>query len=92
MAADAESDLQFPSDLFDLVHDIMAASYPPEPCNKVVGLWLIRSLCNVIDTCPKNLLAHLLETMHDALCSWMTDETGQFSTEEYSHDVRARLT
>jgi hypothetical protein len=49
------SHLETPPDapaLLGFVNDTFVSTYPPEPQNKVVLMWLIRTATRVVDTCP----------------------------------------
>ena len=83
----ADADLQLPSALLDLVQETLILSYPPEPSNKVVSLWLLRSLVTVIDACPLDMVAQLLESLLEGLVIWLTDSVEIFSLDEYSREV-----
>ncbi|EJC98994.1 uncharacterized protein FOMMEDRAFT_148951 [Fomitiporia mediterranea MF3/22] len=76
-----------PRRLIELVHEILITSYPPEPRNKVVAIWLLRSLQSSIGNCPAILVVELLENLHNGLCTWIADECALFSTEEYSSEI-----
>lgn len=82
-----ESCTELPLDLIDLVHEVLLASYPPKPRNKVDANWLLRSLRTCINNCPTNLVIELLERFHDALSAWFLDECAVFSSEEYSDEI-----
>ena len=77
-----------PTSLVDFVHEVLLTAYPPEPRNKVVSLWVLRSLQTMISTCPSELVMQLLEPLADGLCVWLIDDCNAFTSEEYSRDVR----
>src|ERR1700722_1637944 len=79
---------QLTGSLLDLVNDALQSSYPPEPRNKVISMWMIRSLTRLIDTCPAEMAQALLEKMQDGLCLWVSDTFRILSQEEYAFDVR----
>ena len=76
-----------PNELVDLVHEVLVAAYPPEPSNKIVAIWLLRSIQTTINNCPPELVVGLLEKLNDGLCTWMTDECRTFTAEEYSSEI-----
>ncbi|KAH8113541.1 hypothetical protein DFH11DRAFT_1599209 [Phellopilus nigrolimitatus] len=76
-----------PSGLIDIVHEILITSYPPQPRNKIVAIWLLRSLRTTIGNCPVELIVELLETLQDGLVTWIMDECALFSKEEYSSEI-----
>ena len=50
-----------PQNLLELVSDTMRATYPPEPRNKVIAMWLARSLMNVVENCPVEFCLNVLQ-------------------------------
>ena len=79
---------QIPTSILDFVSDVLHSSYPPKPDNKVMSLWMIRSLTRLIDTCPLTLVESLLGSVQEGLSIWVSDEWRVFSQDEYSFDVR----
>ncbi|KAI5123177.1 hypothetical protein M0805_000877 [Coniferiporia weirii] len=76
-----------PNNLVDLIHEILVTAYPPQPRNKVVAIWLLRSLQMTISNCPRELVIELLEALQDGLSTWIADECALFSKEEYSSEI-----
>jgi hypothetical protein len=76
-----------PGSVSDFVNEVLRSSYPPEPRNKIMSLWMIRSLTRLIDTCPVAILQSLLEYVQEGLSIWVSDEWQVFSEEEYDRDV-----
>ncbi|KLO16746.1 hypothetical protein SCHPADRAFT_198509 [Schizopora paradoxa] len=76
-----------PISLLDFVHEVLQTSYPPEPRNKIVSLWTLRSLHNSVNNCPSELLVRMLEILHDGISLWLVDQCNAFSRVEYSTDV-----
>lgn len=76
-----------PSAFIDLIHDILSTSYPPPPRNKVVAIWLLRSLVSVISNCPSDLVVELLENLLEGLVIWITDDCELFTDEEYTSEI-----
>lgn len=79
-----------PEDIFELLRDVLHASYPPDPEDKIVAFWLLRSLLTVIDDCPSEFLERILYILNGPLCNWIADLAHEFSTEEYSNNVSGR--
>lgn len=79
---------QVPTETIEFANDTLNAAYPPEPRNKVMCMWLIRSLTRVIDACPQVLCLSLLELLVDGISTWVMDDYQICSEEEYSADVR----
>lgn len=77
-----------PISLLDFVHEVLQTAYPPEPRNKIVSLWALRSLQTTVNNCPPELLTRLLEILHDGISLWLIDQCDIFSKDEYSRDVR----
>ncbi|KAH9936222.1 uncharacterized protein B0H18DRAFT_1206615 [Fomitopsis serialis] len=65
-----------PKDVLDLVNDTLASTYPPEPRNKVISIWLIRTLTRVIDACPVELSMNMFELLQDGLASGSATTSG----------------
>ncbi|TFY54884.1 hypothetical protein EVJ58_g8595 [Rhodofomes roseus] len=76
-----------PKDVLDLVNDTLITTYPPEPRNKVVSLWLIRTLTRVIDACPIELSMNMFELLQEGLAHWISDDYQVFTAEEYAMDI-----
>ncbi|THH07269.1 hypothetical protein EW145_g3491 [Phellinidium pouzarii] len=76
-----------PAGLVDLVHEILVTAYPPQPRNKIVAVWLLRSLQMTISNCPPVLVIELLEVLQDGLSIWIADECALFSEEDYSSEI-----
>lgn len=78
---------ELPCRLFEFVNDTLLASYPPEPRNKVVCTWLIRTFVRSVEECPSDLLITMLESVTDGLALWIADEHVVFSQDEYALDI-----
>ena len=76
-----------PQNLLDLVSDTMRATYPPEPRNKGIAMWLVRSLMGVVENCPVEFCLSLLRTLKESLCMWLADECGAWSEDQFTYDV-----
>jgi hypothetical protein len=57
-----------PQNLLELVSDTMRATYPPEPRNKAIAMWLVRSLMGVVENCPVEFCLSVLQTLKESLC------------------------
>jgi hypothetical protein len=78
---------QLPSYIFDFVNDTLQSTYPPAPRNKVMSIWMVRSLIRVVDACPAELRLNLLETLQEGISLWISDEFRVFNEDEYTGDV-----
>lgn len=76
-----------PSNILGLASETMRATYPPEPRNKQLALWMLRSLAAVIEHSPDEFCFRLLEVVQEGLCLWLSDEFGVWSENEMAYDV-----
>jgi hypothetical protein len=76
-----------PQNLLDLVSDTMRATYPPEPRNKGIAMWLVRSLMSVVENCPVEFCLSVLQTLRESLCMWLADECGAWTEDHFTYDV-----
>ena len=76
-----------PQNLLELVSDTMRATYPPEPRNKGIAMWLVRSLMGVVENCPVEFCLSVLQTMKESLCMWLADECGAWTEDHFTYDV-----
>ena len=76
-----------PQNLLELVSDTMRATYPPEPRNKSIAMWLVRSLMNVVENCPVEFCLSVLQTLKESLCMWFADECGAWTEDHFAYDV-----
>lgn len=84
------SHLETPSEapaLLEFVNDTLVSTYPPEPRNKVVSMWLMRTVTRVVETCPTRMLRELLCALQEGLSVWVADQYRVFTAEEYVFDV-----
>jgi len=79
---------ELPTNLVDLVAETMRMTYPPEPRNKQVMMWMTRSLSSVIENCPPEFCMSLFETLQEGLCIWLNDNCDSWTKDELSYDVR----
>jgi hypothetical protein len=82
--------LETPSEapaLLEFVNDTLVSTYPPEPRNKVVSMWLMRTVTRAVETCPARVLRDLLGALHEGLGVWIADQYRVFTAEEYAFDV-----
>ncbi|KAI0061493.1 hypothetical protein BV25DRAFT_1857413 [Artomyces pyxidatus] len=84
---DISDAVEVPATLLEFVNDTLESTYPPEPRNKVVSMWLLRTVTRVIDSCPVGLLQSAVQALQAGLSTWVADEYRVFSHEEYSFDV-----
>jgi len=69
--------LDAPSDtpvLLGFVNDTLVSTYPPEPRNNVVSMWLICAAMRVVDTCPVKRLCEVVGSLQDGLSVWVADQ------------------
>lgn len=76
-----------PQNLLELVSDTMRATYPPEPRNKGIAMWLVRSLMGVVENCPVEFCLSMLQTVKESLCMWLADECGAWTEDNFTYDV-----
>ena len=76
-----------PQNLLELVSDTMRATYPPEPRNKGIAMWLVRSLMGVVENCPVEFCLSMLQTVKESLCLWFADECGAWTEDHLTYDV-----
>ncbi|KAH9011657.1 hypothetical protein EDB85DRAFT_2281515 [Lactarius pseudohatsudake] len=84
------SHLETPSEapaLLEFVNDTLVSTYPPEPRNKVVSMWLMRTVTRMVETCPVRMLRELLGALQEGLSVWVADQYRVFTTEEYAFDI-----
>ncbi|KAI9465049.1 hypothetical protein BJY52DRAFT_1209886 [Lactarius psammicola] len=82
--------LEMPSEapaLLEFVNDTLVSTYPPEPRNKVVSMWLMRTVTRVVETCPVRMLRDLLGALQEGLSVWVADQYQVFTPEEYTFDI-----
>ncbi len=82
--------LEAPSEapaLLEFINDTLVSTYPPEPRNKVVSMWLMRTVTRVVETCPVRVLRELLGALQEGLSVWVADQYRVFTAEEYAFDV-----
>jgi len=73
--------------LLEFVNDTLVSTYPPEPQNKVVSMWLMRTVTRAVETCPTGMLRELLCALQEGLSVWVSDQYRVFTLEEYAFDV-----
>jgi hypothetical protein len=78
---------EIPALLLTFVNDTLISTYPPEPRNKVVSMWLIRTVKEVVDTCSTRMLREVLGALQEGLSVWVADQYRVFTMEEYAFDV-----
>ena len=76
-----------PQNLLELVSDTMRATYPPEPRNKGIAMWLVRSLTSVVENCPVEFCLSVLQTLRESLCMWLADGCGVWTEDHFTYDV-----
>ncbi|KAF8817190.1 hypothetical protein BYT27DRAFT_7205042 [Phlegmacium glaucopus] len=76
-----------PQNLFELVSDTMRATYPPEPRNKAIAMWLARSLMGVVENCPVEFCLSVLQMLKESLCVWLGDEYGAWTEDHFTYDI-----
>ena len=76
-----------PTALCELVNDTLHSAYPPSEQNKLPSVWLLRTLTRTLDACPVELIEHLLESVQDGLCRWISDDCQILTAQEYDADI-----
>ncbi|KZT73869.1 hypothetical protein DAEQUDRAFT_754271 [Daedalea quercina L-15889] len=76
-----------PKDVLELVSQTLSSAYPPEPRDKVMSIWLMRTLTRVLDACPVELSASMFELLQDGLAHWIGDKFRVFTLDEYAMDI-----
>lgn len=85
--ADSES-ASIPECLLDFANSALVSTYPPEPRNKVVAQWTIRSLTRILDVCPSpKAVETILKLVGDGIRIWARDQWKVFDDEEYVEEV-----
>ncbi|CAA7269092.1 unnamed protein product [Cyclocybe aegerita] len=84
---DAADMRDVPLNLLELASETMRATYPPEPRNKPVMMWLARSLMTVIEHCPEELCLRLLQSLQEGLCLWLGDECKVWTEDDILYDI-----
>ncbi|KAH9060473.1 hypothetical protein EDB87DRAFT_1616129 [Lactarius vividus] len=82
--------LETPSEapaLLEFVNDTLVSTYPPEPRNKVVSMWLMRTVTRMVEMCPVRMLRELLGALQEGLSVWVADQYQVFTAEEYAFDI-----
>lgn len=73
--------------LLGFVNDTLVSTYPPEPRNKVVSMWLIRAATRVVDLCPVKKLCEVVGALQEGMSVWVSDQYQVLTAEEYAFDV-----
>ncbi|KAI0269927.1 hypothetical protein BC834DRAFT_922720 [Gloeopeniophorella convolvens] len=73
--------------LLALANDTLASTYPPEHCNKVVAMWLVRTVTRTVDICPRAHLREVVSSVQEGLGVWVADQHKVFTAEEYAFDI-----
>jgi hypothetical protein len=77
-----------PLNVLELASETMKATYPPEPMNYQVSMWMVRSLATAVEHCPMEFCLRLLQTVQEGLSLWLADESGAWSENDMMYDVR----
>lgn len=83
----AESCTVIPRNFTSLLKTVLETSYPPSNSNKVVSMWLLRSLQSVLSKFTASLAIEILETIQAGLCLWLSDDCAIFTDDEFSNDI-----
>ncbi|KAI0322414.1 hypothetical protein OF83DRAFT_803492 [Amylostereum chailletii] len=76
-----------PAVLLEYVNDTLVSTYPPDLRNKVISMWLVRSITRLVDQCPLSMLQSVLRIVQEGIATWIEDVYEVFTQEEYSFDV-----
>ncbi|KAL0581176.1 hypothetical protein V5O48_000866 [Marasmius crinis-equi] len=80
-------DEDLPHVLIEFVTDTLRSRYPPKPEEMTSSLWLIRALGTMVENCPKKLTRPLLETIHEGITVWFSDDREAMTMLDYSDVV-----
>jgi hypothetical protein len=73
--------------LLAFVNDTLVSTYPPEPQDKVVSMWLLRTVKKIVGTLPPRMLREVVGALQEGLGVWVADQYQVFTMEEYAFDV-----
>ncbi len=82
---------ELPCTLLQFVNEALLSSYPPEPRNTVHIMWVVRTLTDVLESCPLEMVMELLELVGEGLAVWVTDECSALPLDDYAYNVSARF-
>jgi len=77
-----------PLNVLELASETMKATYPPEPMNYQVSMWMVRSLATAVEHCPMEFCLKLLQTVQEGLSLWLADESSAWLENDMTYDVR----
>lgn len=83
---------EIPTKLLDFANESLCAAYQRSAHHMVECFWLIRSLTNVIEACPSELLCDLLSTVQDGMNTWISDDHHVITEDDYTLNVRMLTT
>lgn len=64
---------QLPTDLLDMVNDVLLRSYPPSPREVVKSIWILRTLTNLVSACEDSAET-LFRNIWQGVSVWIADE------------------
>ncbi|KAL1689375.1 hypothetical protein GGG16DRAFT_93612 [Schizophyllum commune] len=73
---DLSAEARVPAALLDLVNECLRAAYPPHTQDQAWCTWMLRSLTDVLDKCPGEMMMEVLEALESGLCVWLEDAMG----------------
>jgi hypothetical protein len=76
-----------PEGLLEFVGDTLREVYPPTPRDTIVYMWAVRAVMQLIEHCPRELVATLLCGIGEGLGLWIGDACKAWSEEELEYDV-----
>lgn len=76
-----------PKHLPSFLNIVLESSYPPKGSNKIVSIWLLRSIQSALGKFRPVLAIEFLEIVREGLCLWMSDDCATFADDEYSNEI-----
>ena len=77
-----------PLNVLELASETMKATYPPEPINYRVSMWMVWSLAAAVEHCPMEFRLGLLQTVQEGLSLCLADESAAWLENNMMYDVR----
>ncbi|KZV73722.1 hypothetical protein PENSPDRAFT_749951 [Peniophora sp. CONT] len=75
--------------VYVLAAETLSGAYPPT--EKMPAAWLLRTLAQRIDHAPKSRLRAILSVLVEPLSTWLRDEEGVYSEDEYAFEMQTVL-
>ncbi|KAL4265394.1 Telomere-associated protein Rif1 N-terminal domain-containing protein [Pleurotus pulmonarius] len=78
---------ELPCTLLQFVNEALLSSYPPEPRNTVHIMWVVRTLTDVLESCPLEMVMELMDLVGEGLAVWVTDECSALPLDDYAYNI-----